>query len=37
LITDDTPYVEYFRSLPRGDPPDPESLRSGDAMEIVKR
>ena len=38
LITDDTPYVEYFRSLPRGDPPPhPETLGSGDTTEIVKR
>jgi spermidine synthase len=37
LITDNSPYVEYFRSLPRDDPPPSlDPLRGADPAEITR-
>jgi spermidine synthase len=37
LLTDDWPLVEYFRSLPGGDPPVDLSVLRGDVSSIIQR
>lgn len=37
VISDDRPFVEYFRSLPKSDPPSLDGLRGADPSEIMRR